>query len=74
LGKKSYFFADFYCHRFKTIVEIDGKIHRNLVEYDKERTTILNAMGYQVMRFKNEDVIKNWGKVELELENLFFSI
>jgi len=45
LGKNSYFLADFYCHQFKAIVEIDGKIHRNQIEYDEERTVILNSMG-----------------------------
>ena len=53
------FIADFYCHRFKLVVEIDGKIHNNTKEYDEGRTAELEKPGIKVLRFTNEDVIEN---------------
>ncbi|MDP6685133.1 MAG: DUF559 domain-containing protein [Candidatus Marinimicrobia bacterium] len=49
--------ADFYCHECKLIVEIDGGIHESQKEYDELRTWIINQLDFQVIRFKNEDVL-----------------
>jgi len=56
----SYFIADFYCHCAKLIVEVDGLIHLKRKDYDENRTRILNGLGYQVIRLKNEKVLKDW--------------
>ena len=50
------FIADFYCHRAKLIVEVDGPIHDSHQVRDSERDTILRAHGYYTIRFTNEDV------------------
>jgi len=59
------FIADFYCHKEKLIIEIDGPIHnsRNQKEYDILRTKIINQCGLKVLRFKNEEIIFNIEKV-----------
>lgn len=59
-GKNSeaYFIADFYCAEKKLVIELDGEIHRQQKEYDNNRDEILNGMGIEVIRFKNEDVEK----------------
>ncbi|MCB9282990.1 MAG: endonuclease domain-containing protein [Lewinellaceae bacterium] len=62
--KEAFFIADFYCREKKVIVEIDGGIHRTQVEYDQLRQEVLERMGYRVIRFKNEEVLENWEKVE----------
>lgn len=51
------FIADFVCLSKKLIIEVDGKIHENKVEKDENRTSILNELGYKVIRFTNEEVI-----------------
>ena len=32
------FIADFYCHKFKLVIEVDGEIHEKNQEYDAGRT------------------------------------
>ncbi|MBK7407885.1 MAG: endonuclease domain-containing protein [Saprospirales bacterium] len=70
LGRKKYFIADFYCHAHKLIVEIDGDIHLQQVEYDKIREDILRQMGFTVLRFKNGEVLNEWEMVEARLKEI----
>jgi leucyl-tRNA synthetase len=51
------FIADFVCLDKKLIIEVDGKIHETQKESDQQRTDALNDLGYQVIRFKNEEVL-----------------
>lgn len=53
------YIADFYCHQFELIIEIDGGIHELQKEYDVEREAYLIARGFLIIRFKNEEVFKN---------------
>ena len=55
-GERAYFFVDFYCNELKLIIEVDGGIHKSQIEYDKERESILNEMGYAIFRIRNEEV------------------
>jgi very-short-patch-repair endonuclease len=51
--------ADFVCLEARLIIEVDGEIH-NLKEnprLDKIRTERLNALGFLVIRFTNEEVL-----------------
>ena len=45
--------------RKKLIIEVDGSQHLEQQEYDEERTNYLEARGYQVLRFWNNDVMNN---------------
>ena len=38
-GQSRAFIADFYCKEGSVIVEVDGQIHQNQVEYDQLRTS-----------------------------------
>ena len=58
-GKMRFFVADFYCADKKLIIEIDGKIHLSQIEKDKLRNEVLNELGYEVIRFTNEEVNNN---------------
>lgn len=51
------FVVDFCCPQLRLIVELDGRIHDELVEQDEERTRLLAASGYNVVRFSNEEVL-----------------
>jgi very-short-patch-repair endonuclease len=53
------FIVDFYCAELRLAVEIDGDSHAAAVEYDAARSGALNALGIQVIRYTNDDVMKN---------------
>ena len=52
------FIADFACHYPKLIIELDGGQHSDTVQYDMERSQILEKHGYRVIRFWNKDVLQ----------------
>jgi very-short-patch-repair endonuclease len=53
------FIVDFYCHAAGLVIELDGGIHQQQVEYDAEREKVLMARGLRVVRFRNEEVMRN---------------
>ena len=59
------FIVDFYCHNSKLVIEIDGSQHytEEAIEYDKQRTAILNNYGLNVLRFSNLDIDTNFDGV-----------
>jgi len=61
----SNYIADFVCLSEKLIIEVDGLYHQlpeNKIS-DKERTKDLNRLGYQVIRFTNEQVLHETDEV-----------
>ncbi len=61
------FIVDFYCHKAGLIVELDGNIHNQQIEYDKERENILKELGLQVIRIPNQAVIDD---IDIVLERI----
>ena len=61
----SFFVADFYCHRLKLVIEVDGKVHSNSEqhEWDEGRTAELEKLELKVIRVDNEDVLQNLAPV-----------
>jgi molybdenum cofactor cytidylyltransferase len=55
-GKPQFFVADFYCAEKKLVIELDGKIHDFQKDYDANRDSILNQLGLQVLRIKNDEL------------------
>jgi very-short-patch-repair endonuclease len=57
----STFIADFYSHGLRLVIEIDGGYHlsRFQKEYDNFRDEDMTALGISVIRFTNDDVIRN---------------
>ncbi len=55
------FIADFFCVEKNVVIEVDGGIHQSVEqkEHDKFRTEVLNANGFHVFRYTNEDVLKD---------------
>ena len=51
--------ADFAIPACQLVIEIDGGQHARSVAADAERTRALNAQGYRVIRFWNNDVLGN---------------
>ena len=55
------YIVDFLCENKKIIIEIDGGQHNKElnIQSDKNRTRYLENNGYKVLRFWNDDVMKN---------------
>jgi very-short-patch-repair endonuclease len=53
------FIAEFYCHVAGLVIELDGGIHQQQTDYDVERDKVLTARGLRVLRFKNEEVLRD---------------
>ena len=55
------FFADFACHEKRLVIEVDGGGHATLEQEaaDAARTAYLEAQGYRVLRFWNNDIFGN---------------
>ena len=64
--QKRMFIADFYCPECKLIIELDGKIHEKQKEYDKLRDYIINNLGLNIIRIKNEEVYQEEMQSKLE--------
>jgi very-short-patch-repair endonuclease len=50
--------VDFACLERKVVIELDGGQHIEQAAYDQERTRFLTAQGYRVLRFWNDEVLK----------------
>jgi len=58
--KPLYFYiADFYCAELQLVIEIDGAIHKQQLEYDEERTSELSQFGVTVVRYSNDQILHN---------------
>ena len=59
------FIADFYCHKARLIIEIDGsqRYTEKGAEKDAFRTEILEDYGLSVIRFTNTQINKNFNGV-----------
>src|ERR1044071_2743017 len=55
------YIADFLCHRARLIVELDGESHdfASRQQRDVKRDAWFRSQGYRVLRFTNEDVLRN---------------
>lgn len=57
-----HFIADFYCHKAKLIIEIDGSQHftEDGMRKDNFRTEILEGYDLKVIRFTNQQINTNF--------------
>jgi imidazole glycerol-phosphate synthase subunit HisF len=62
------YIADFYCHKTKLVIEIDGGIHNRQRDYDIQRDQDMMELGIKVIRFKNEQVMKDLNNVLRTIE------
>ncbi len=51
------YIVDFVCVEQRLIIEVDGGQHQDRANDDDERTRILEAEGYRVLRFWNNEVL-----------------
>ncbi|MBK1669612.1 hypothetical protein CKO28_16355 [Rhodovibrio sodomensis] len=53
------YIVDFVCLEARLVIEIDGGQHAIHVNADSKRTAFIEAEGYRVLRFWNNDVLTN---------------
>jgi very-short-patch-repair endonuclease len=55
------YIADFVCFSHKLIIELDGPQHLEptALDHDPRRTAWLTAQGFQVLRFRNQELDEN---------------
>ena len=65
------YIADFYCHKFKLIIELDGDYHNQEEQKQKDevRTEVLRLNDLKIIRFKNEEVEQDINQVLTTIKN-----
>ena len=72
------YIVDFYCAKAQLVIELDGSGHyqSEQEQMDIERTRDLEAMNLKVVRFSNNDIVKNFTGVceyiELLIQNILY--
>jgi very-short-patch-repair endonuclease len=63
------YIADFVAHSCKLVVEVDGESHdfEERLRHDEKRDRWFASRGYRVLRFTNDDVMKNLEGVALAI-------
>lgn len=72
----SQYIADFYCHKLKLVIEIDGGIHlsEEAKNNDKARDEFMQSLSLRIQRFTNDEVCKNGEFVVKKLKDLIETI
>lgn len=60
---------DFYCPSARVGVEIEGGIHKSRKIYDAYREKYLNAFRIKILKFSNEEVLRDLNKVILTIKS-----
>ncbi len=70
------YIADFFCKKLMLIIEVDGITHDNnaAINKDKQRENNLAKAGFKVVRFADEEVLKNIAGVKAALESIINEI
>lgn len=68
------YIVDFYAPKLKLVIEIDGDSHytNEGIEYDAQRTAVLNGYELTVIRFRNDEIKDNfeavWKQIDLYIQ------
>lgn len=59
------FIVDFFCNKLKLVIELDGYTHtfEDVADRDKLKQEKIQELGITIVRFCDEDVMKNIGGV-----------
>ncbi len=65
------YIVDFYCPQLRLVIELDGSQHleSNNIIYDQKRTKYFSSLNIKVIRFFNNDVLKNIQGVWMRIED-----
>lgn len=66
-----YYIVDFYCHSLKLIIEVEGWVHgeKQQEEYDQRRENYLRRQGYNILFYRNDQVINELEAVLQDIVN-----
>jgi very-short-patch-repair endonuclease len=62
------YIVDFVCFDPKLVIEADGGQHVEQENQDNQRTAYLEARGYRVLRFWNDEILT---KTDIVLEQIY---
>ncbi len=64
------FVVDFMCKNLNLVIEVDGEFHSwpGIDERDAWRQSLIEASGFRVIRFSNEEVLTNLRAVQQSIE------
>ncbi len=68
------YIVDFYCAKLNLAIEVDGYSHQFLEVYNKDVTkeNRLNELGIRVLRFSDDQILKDMQNVLLAIEYFIF--
>jgi very-short-patch-repair endonuclease len=64
------FIVDFYCHAARLVIEVDGEIHMDQIEYDDGREADIEKYNIKIIRFTNDEVNNNIEVVLQKIESV----
>jgi len=64
------YIVDFYCPEYRLVVEVNGDAHCGQEGPDEARRAQLEAYGYRVVRFRNEEIVERMDWVLQEIMRL----
>lgn len=64
------YIVDFFCPELNLIIEIDGSSHISKGNYDSQRESSLENLGYIIIRFSEGEILNNLNGVVLSLEHV----
>ena len=53
------YIVDFFSSEYQLVIELDGDSHNDDFEYDRRRQSVIEEHGYTVIRFDNDEVLKD---------------
>lgn len=64
------FIPDFYCHKLKLGIEVDGQSHSEQTEYDELRTEKFEELNIKIVRYSNAGIMTQIEGVYWDLEKI----
>ena len=70
------FIVDFYCKEVGLVIEVDGLSHQynEVMDMDERKQSYLESIGLKVIRFEDEDVIRDMPNVIRVIEHMALSL
>ncbi|MGE5420552.1 MAG: endonuclease domain-containing protein, partial [Chloroflexota bacterium] len=71
-----FYVADFYCHKLRLVIEVDGEIHEDeeIQIHDDGRTGEMERFGIKVIRFTNDQVLNDPKSISDQINSLIIKM
>ncbi len=64
--------VDFYYHKSALVIELDGDVHDLQQDEDAKREKVLSELELRIVRFRNDEVLKNLSAAVGKIKKLVF--